>query len=357
MRNIARLMLCSGVLFLSVAWRPMSLWAGSPFATRVIHYAPAPGQFVSDPNFNNPLRALGPPTGGGTSAPNNESVVTLGGFGGYIVLGFDHTVRDDPLNPMGLDAIVFGNAYWVGGNPDRHWAECATIEISRDVNGNGLADDPWYLIPGSHLSTPLERTARSWNDGTTTYAFELPAVPFGAIVVVNPVAGTGNEGIFGYAEYTPTLFLGDLDGDNVVDDGGINPVDFYTVPDDPFESGIAPGSGGGDAFDIAWAVDPATGEPANLDGFDFLRISNPLHVVIPAIGEKSPEIDAVADVAPDPTGDADLDGDLDLADAAILQSCFGQDLDSDVCHNMALRESTFVGAADAAYFFLRMTGP
>ena len=68
---------------------------------------------------------------------------TLGGFGGTITLIFDHTVEDDPLNPFGMDAIVFGNAFWHGGDWNSHWAECATIEISLDVNGNSEADDPW----------------------------------------------------------------------------------------------------------------------------------------------------------------------------------------------------------------------
>ena len=216
--------------------------AASPFATSVVEYAPAPGQFVNDPNFNDPQETLGPPLGGGTSAPDNESVVTLGGFGGYIVLGFDHTVLDDSLNPLGLDAIVFSNAYWVLGNPDRHWAECATIEISRDDNANGLADDAWYLILGSHLSAPLSRTSKTWGDGSTTYAYHLPLNPFGATVVVNPMAGTENEGIFGYAEYSPTLFLGDLDGDDQIDDEEITAEEFYTVHDDQFEVGMTPAS-------------------------------------------------------------------------------------------------------------------
>ena len=332
--------------------------AASPFATRVVEYSPAPGQFVNDSNFNDPQEALGPPSGGGTSAPNNESVVTLGGFGGSIVLGFDHTILDEPLNPLGLDAIVFTNAYWVGGNPDRHWAECATIEISRDDNANGQADDTWYLIPGSHLAGPLNRSSVTWGDGTTTYAFQLPANPFGAMVVVNPVAGTSNEGIFGYAEYSPTLFLGDLDGDDEIDDEEITPDEFYTVPDDPFEVGMTLGSGGGDAFDIAWAIDPTNGSPANLSGFDFIRLTTALNVLSPLFGEKSAEIDAVADVSPDPFGDADADGDIDLEDTAALQICTGLSSDAPPeCQHMALPGVEFIGLRDAALLIDRMTGP
>ena len=121
----------------------------------------------------------------------------------------------------------------------------------------------------------------------TTEAFGLPADPFGSPVVTNPSLDPGVEGIFGYAEYSPTLLLGDLNADHVVDDQTILPEEFYTVPDDPLEVGMTPGSGGGDAFDIAWAIDPATGKSANLPGFDFIRITSAVNVAFVALGEKS----------------------------------------------------------------------
>ncbi|MFQ5492135.1 MAG: hypothetical protein ACE5GE_15570, partial [Phycisphaerae bacterium] len=79
--------------------------AQDPFAVAVVEFAPAPGQFVQNAQFDDPTRALGPPVGGGEAAADNTSVVSLGGFGGYIVLGFDHTVTDDAANPWGVDAI------------------------------------------------------------------------------------------------------------------------------------------------------------------------------------------------------------------------------------------------------------
>jgi len=151
-----------------VALLTVSAFAGeSPFATTVLEYSPAPGQFVNSPEFDDPTVALGRPRGGGTNAPDNESIVTLGGFGGFLVLGFDHRVMDDPRNAFGMDAIVYGNAHWVGNDPQRRWAEAVTMEISLDVNENGLADDPWYLIPGSHI-TDLDGQfgEATWDDDT-----------------------------------------------------------------------------------------------------------------------------------------------------------------------------------------------
>lgn len=297
----------------------------SPFASTVIDYRPAPGQFVQHPGFNDPARALGPPSGGGTLDGNDTKAVTLGGFGGSITLAFDHPVRDDPHNPLGLDCIVFGNAFWHNADPNRRWAEPATIEISRDANRNGLADDPWYLIPGTHLPDPVATwQPQTWDDNTNdstyppslgswlppgesgtwqTWSFRLPADPFETSLILDNPNGQFaiTEGIRGYADCSPTLLLGDLDADNTIDEPDADPAVFYTTPDDPGTVGIDPGSGGGDAFDIAWAIDPATGEPASLRSFDFIRITNATNAIFGPFGERSAELCAVADVAPRPT--------------------------------------------------------
>jgi hypothetical protein len=355
--------------------------ARSPFATSIVEYVPAPGQFVSDPHFNDPDDAPGPPNGGGTEDGTDESLVTLGGFGGTLNLRFDHFVEDDPLNPFGVDAIVFGNAFWQQNDPQRHWAECATIEIAWDANANGRIDEEegWYLIPGSHIDDPATQfTSQSWDDdpGTsippellswvpigrsglwTTEGYLLPDETFGQSVIVNPSGDPTCEAIYGYAEYTPTLLLGDLDGDNVVEEPSISPEEFYTTPDDPFTVGITPGSGGGDAFDIAWAVDPITGLPAQLPGFDFIRLTNGVNAIMGIFGEKSPEIDAVADVAPDPFGDIDRDGDIDLADTALFQECFGRlaALGSQ-CDRADRNSDGRIEGLDVAAFVRRLTGP
>lgn len=301
--------------------------ARADFAASVVAYAPAPGQFVNNALYNDPTRALGAPVGGGTfSPPESQKVVTLGGFGGSIVLRFNQTVLDDPCNPFGLDCVVFSNAYWVGNNPNRRFAEAAVIEIARDANGNGLADDPWYVIPGSHIpsalatppNTALESQAWDNNAGTstppanlawypggapasfTTATFGLPAL-FDVQVLQNPLGlSATREGIWGYADCSPTLLLGDTNADNMVDAPSLTAAEFYTSPDNPRAVGVTNGSGGGDAFDIAWAVNPATGHPPSppLDGFDFIRITNGVNFIAGPLGELSPEIAAVSDVRP-----------------------------------------------------------
>lgn len=259
----------------------------TPFATQVLDYAPGDGLFVNDPNFNDPARALGAPIGGGTLMADSSKLVTLGGFGGTLTLGFDHTVMDDPANHLGLDFIVFGNAIWISNNPLSRWAEAAVIEISLDDNGNGIADDQWYLIPGSDITDPQNQKLYGF--------YLLPDDPYAQPPLNNPLMD-GAEAWWGYADMAPVLKRGDLDGDNKVDDPHVSDEAFYTVPDDPRTVGIDAGSGGGDAFDIAWAIDPVTGQPAGLPGFDFIRITTGVWSFDNWFGEVSAEIGGVADV-------------------------------------------------------------
>lgn len=293
--------------------------ADSPFATRVIDYSPAPGQNVNNSAYNNPLAALGPPIGGGMLAADNSKVVTLGGWGGSITLGFDHPILNRPptaTNPRGCDFIVFGNAFLVGGEPDRRWAEPAVIEVSRDANGNGLADDEWFVIRGSHLPAspaaavvtetlhgsdfpaawlPQGKTSTSvWN--VTTFRLNDPLFTAGP-VLQNPLAATGESGVWGYADCGPVLLTGDLDGDDVIDNPAAPPEHFFTIPTDPMRTGMTMFSGGGDAMDISWAV-RGDGSPTGLTQIDFVRITTGVDAVRGALGEESSEISGVAEVQP-----------------------------------------------------------
>lgn len=266
-----------------------------PWADVLIDYSP--DQPVT--GFTDPLKALGAPVGGTAAAPDNTSVVSLGVPGASITLAFDTPVTDDPANPFGLDCIVFSNAFWVGGNPQRKFQEPAVIEISADVNNNGIADDPWYFIPGSRAFSyaggvlpVVSETAGGSNEGVGDELFLA-----GNIVNPNDLDGDGGndqqEFNWGYAELTPTFqrFL-----------------DNYLRPDDPFTIGRSERSGGGDAFDIAWAIDQS-GAPAGLTEFSFIRITPLVDRQLTGLGPATSEIDAVADVAPDI--DTDGDGLLD----------------------------------------------
>lgn len=74
--------------------------------------------------------------GGGTSW-----MVSLGAWGGYMILGFDHSVKDDGKGEADFDMV---------GNPlGKYWCECGVVWVSQDENGNGIPDDTWYELKGS----------------------------------------------------------------------------------------------------------------------------------------------------------------------------------------------------------------
>lgn len=265
------LRVCAGI---TLAALPSAAHAEDPWADVLVdHVAINP-----NPGFNTPLLALGAPTGGGVFAPNNSSLHSIGTPGSYLVLKFNTPVTDDPANPLGLDCIVYGNGSWVGGDPQRRWQEPGLIEISEDVNHNGLADDPWYVIPGS----------RGYARADVIGGIPQPS-PTLAGPILNPASPGTVQSDWGYADMSPTQR---------------EYLDNYVRPDDPKTVDLTPRSGGGDAFDIAWARD-AAGQPAGLGQFDFIRLSAFVDSNAGALGAVTPEIDAVADVAPE----VDTDGD------------------------------------------------
>lgn len=86
------------------------------------------------------------------------------------------------------------------------------------------------------------------------------------------------------------------------------------MPDDPLKVGVSPGSGGGTAFALRWAVDPDTGQPANLDRFDFIRITTAVDYQSPIFGQIATALGGVADVRPVYTADWNLDGRVTVQD-------------------------------------------
>jgi hypothetical protein len=83
-----------------------------------------------------------------------------------------------------------------------------------------------------------------------------------------------------------------------------------------------------------------------------------MHVIMGPLGEKSAEIDAVADVRPDPFGDCDEDDDIDLVDVSALQRCMGlQRGVVPACAKLSLPVPGAISDLEVARFVSRMTGP
>lgn len=253
-----------------------------PFADEVLFFEP--GEGISDNSFlapfTDPANALGAPLGGGVFMPyydpENPAILTLGS-GGSLGLRFNGGLFDDAENLQGLDLITFGNSFFINGNPFSRSTEPGFVEVSKDTNHNGIADDPWFLILPNILPADL-------------------ALPYSELALRN------------YVDYNPTMKLGDMNGDDDVDNPEITAAMFYTYPtrqtyaNDSDSFHIDVNSGGGDAMDLRDAVAQeipgmpvldSRGNPRRvfLDRIDFVRISDALL----SDGNITTEVDSVSD--------------------------------------------------------------
>ena len=118
---------------------------------RVFEYTPAPGQFINEDKSG----FKGEKTASEAAAYalqrlNAEKYVSLGGFGGYIVVGFDHSID----NYGGYDFAIKGNSFDGSSEPGIVW-------VMQDANGNGKPDDTWYELKG--CETGAEGTIQNYS--------------------------------------------------------------------------------------------------------------------------------------------------------------------------------------------------
>ncbi|MBQ7856476.1 MAG: cell surface protein [Alistipes sp.] len=158
---------------------------------KVYEYTPAPGQFINelktggfDGTQTTPEAAIAYAeqrmSQCGSDGTPNPVWVSLGGFGGYIVVGFDHSID----NSGDYDLGVIGNSFNGSSEPGIVW-------VMQDENGNGLPDDTWYELAGSESG----KSETTQNYAVTYYR------PSGAGM---PVQWTDNQGNSGQIDYLRT---------------------------------------------------------------------------------------------------------------------------------------------------------
>lgn len=246
----------------------------SMYVSQLFEYNPAPGQFINKTpgNLESAQGIIG-----------KKGMVTLGAWGGYIVLGFDHTVVNVTEKE---DIIIYGNA-------SATFAEPGIVWVMQDENNNGKPDDTWYEVAGSEFG----KTGYKRNY-SVTYTRPIPdtaPIPWKdsdgntGVVATNtfhkqsyfPLWVTGNE-------YTLTGSI--LPGTN------INMTIPTNITSAPFAWGYADNTAGGDKIDISNAVDK-DGKKVFLAGIDFIKIQTALQANMGWLGELSTEVIGVADIS------------------------------------------------------------
>jgi hypothetical protein len=148
--------------------------------TKVFEYTPAPGQFINETKtggFDGTQTTPEAAIEYATQRMENELFVSLGGFGGYIVVGFDHSID----NTCGYDFGVKGNSFSGSSEPGIVW-------VMQDKNGNGQPDETWYELAGSETGKP--ETIQNYS-----VTYYRPTEP------QQPVKWTDNQGNSGEIDY------------------------------------------------------------------------------------------------------------------------------------------------------------
>ena len=277
----------------------------SDFATTVVSYTPGEGipiDWLSEQPFDEPQTALGRPTietteddpfGGGTDtwpvlpvfpAWRSFEVVTVG-YGGALVLAFDHKVLDDMINPYGVDLILFGNAkLLIDGT--RNWDNGDPTTVTVD---GACASEPGVISVSQDGQSWLTLSAGPWAD---TFAPTL-----GRLYDPDPDGGAW------WGE--PTDPTGPLDPSWAEAE-----VAGLTVAQVAQAYGTSAGGTGIDIGLLDLPVDPNTG----YKWIQYVRIETP------EAADGTAEIDAISDVAAmlcEP-GDANGDGRVSIGDLSIM---------------------------------------
>ena len=302
------------------------------YATKILEYQPAAGQFRCEVAWDNPVEFF----------ENRERGLSLGALGGYVVLGFDQPIYNNPQNPYGVDFTVEGNSFVAAEKGV--WTEPGAVQVMEDKNGNGLPDDgEWYELAGSDywLSTTKRNVELTYYNPHYNDRYTVPwamkweengetKYEYGAVVTNNFHKHTFYPDYYYNQDnpdesmrwYNPSVsrdsitFTGMTNIRGCIDMRSPSYIEFYSysgfgycdnkgfVKDD---SRIAQnpygrpslGETAGDGMDISWAVDK-DGNYVDLEKIDFVKVYTAGQVIAGWLGEWSTEVLDCAITLPDP---------------------------------------------------------
>ncbi|HBG41921.1 MAG TPA: hypothetical protein DDZ96_01015 [Porphyromonadaceae bacterium] len=312
----------------------------SAYISKVFDYMPAPGQFVNKlPEYNegdsheDMVNKVGEWLIG-----EDAYMITLGGWGGYVTFGFDHTIINVPeKRDFRVNGNAFGAALGRPGAPFGGSCEPGIIMVAYDKNKNGKPDDEeWYEIKGSsNFSAEKEpwytMAKENHNDVNVYRDYEVtyykptkedpeisgePDNPLAFTTIKNYIRWEDNKKNSGYkiknVYHSQSYYPGWIKKDNITFKGirlpenginegeyvpGINEGNIYFVlygfrygyVDN--QTNVSPESG----IDIDWAIDKA-GNKAGLPGIDFVKVYNGVNQENGWLGECSTEVERGEDL-------------------------------------------------------------
>ena len=264
--------------------------------TIVFEYTPAPGQFINETKTGGFTGNEATPEAASAYAEQrmkSGTFVSLGGFGGYIIVGFDHSID----NTGDYDFGIIGNSFKGSSEPGVVW-------VMQDENGNGKPDDTWYELKGSE--TGKESTIQNYS-----VTYYRPSEP------QQPVKWTDSEENSGEVDYLKAFHQQDyyyplwikedsytltgtcLEGRNYDQSGNgtywVNAeydwgyTDNFSEIDRLNNDDNANASANTNYLKISNAID-TNGNPVNLDYIDFIKVQTGCNTKSGWLGENSTEV-------------------------------------------------------------------
>lgn len=267
---------------------------------KIYEYMAAPGQFINEGMEATTMEEA--IEFAEKSIVTGKGYVSLGGFGGSLVMGFDHSVR----NIYGKDFLIKGNPF-VGS----YGCSCepGIVMVMQDENGNGLPDDTWYELKGADHDD--ESTIKNYS-----ITYHRPDKEDGDIIWED---NQGNKGQITHIEYHSQIYYPKwVEEDSYTLTGTL--LKHRTVQDpatgywsnEPFGDGYADNmavsknedgeyelefDNEGNKFDISNAVD-AKGKHIELEFIDFIKVYTAVNIEAGWLGENSTEVFGAQDINP-----------------------------------------------------------
>ncbi len=271
------------------------------YQNKVYEYTPAPGQFIGELNtarFTGSENTQEDAIAYATKRLNAKSYVSLGGFGGYIIVGFDHSIANTSNE---YDFAIQGNAFDGSSEPGIVW-------VMQDINKNGQPDDEWYELQGSETG----------KDGTIQDYSITYYRPAGIGMDVKWSDSEGKSGTIDYLKqfhaqdyYYPQWIKEDsytLRGTLLSSKNKQDPSTGYwknqsydrgyvdNFGNDQIEGGSTlTGSGQRNGFEISNAI-YKDGTPIDLKYIDFIKVQVGVNAKSGALGEISTEVFSFIDL-------------------------------------------------------------
>jgi hypothetical protein len=257
---------------------------------KVYEYTPAPGQFINEQKTGGFDGSQTTPEKAVAYAEARLKVgtwVSLGGFGGYIVVGFDHSID----NGEGYDFAVVGNSFKGSSEPGIVW-------VMQDENADGQPNDNWYELRGSEANND----STIYNYAVTYYRPRAPQMS---------VQWIDNQGVSGEIDYLEASHTQDyyypfwIEADSYTLRGTCLPArnhdksgnGSYWVQqeyswgyaDNFSPTDLLSSNSKTNRFDIANAID-ASGNLVDLDFIDFVKVQTAVNAKSGWLGELSTEV-------------------------------------------------------------------